>query len=238
MLFRSTFPQKKKSIKWINISLFVVLFITLGILSEIARKYEWDNRKFFNLAENNYRFGSIVFGGGDVLLPMMLDQYVARPTDKKILQKNPGIISIEKNDLLTGYGILKAIPGPVFSFASFTGGIALQEQGFYSHLLGCIIGSVMIFLPGILLLFFFLPVWSNLKHHVVFLRALEGIYAVGVGVMAAAFFYLSKDVVLSIQTKEGLSSIFIILLTATILLFSKIPPPIIVMITLLAGLIL
>ena len=233
-----SFPKKKKPIKWINISLFLFLFISLGTLSEIARKNEWKHRKLFNLAENNYRFGSIVFGGGDVLLPMMLDQYVARPTDKKIIEKNPGVISIDKTELLTGYGILKAIPGPVFSFASYTGGIALHEEGFTQQFIGCITGCVMIFLPGILLLFFLLPVWTNLKHHVAFLRALEGIYAVSVGVMVAACIYLCKDFLFSISTKDGITPILVIILTTVLLNFSKIPPPILVLIFIILGVVI
>ena len=227
--------QKKKPIKWINISIFAILFITLGITSELARKYNWQNRKLFNLMENNYRFGSIIFGGGDVLLPMMLDQYVARPSDKKVRIKNPGIISVEKNELLTGYGILKAIPGPVFSFASFTGGLALQEQGLANQITGCIAGSILIFLPGILLLFFLLPVWNNLRHHTGFLRALEGIFAVSVGVMIAACLYLSNDIVFTNGTIDRFMGIFVIIITTLLLFFTKIPPPVLVLLTIVIG---
>ncbi|RYD76844.1 MAG: chromate transporter, partial [Sphingobacteriales bacterium] len=74
-------PEKEnirpRQIRWRNIWLFVLVFIIAGTLSEVARKQEWENRKVFNLFENFYRFGSIVFGGSDVLLPLMLDQYVA-----------------------------------------------------------------------------------------------------------------------------------------------------------------
>ena len=72
-------PEKSKvrprQIRWTNIWLFVLVFIVAGYLSETARKQEWKDRKAYNLFENFYRFGSFVFGGGDVLIPMMLDQY-------------------------------------------------------------------------------------------------------------------------------------------------------------------
>ena len=90
--------------------------------------------------------------------------------------------------------MVRAIPGPVFSIASFMGGIALKKEGPSVQLLGCIIGSVAIFLPSALLVLFFFPVWQNLKKFVVVLRSLEGINAAVVGIMMAATFYLLKDV--------------------------------------------
>ena len=100
---------KPRQIRWTNIWLFAIIFIIAGVLSETARKQNWPNRKAYNLFENFYRFGSFVFGGGDVLLPMMLDQYVVRPNAPKVAIKNPNAIKIERSDLLTGYGIVRAI---------------------------------------------------------------------------------------------------------------------------------
>ncbi len=147
------FPEKEKvkpkHIRWTNIWLFVLIFALAGLLSETARKQNWPDRKAYNLFENFYRFGSLVFGGGDVLMPMMLDQYVARPTTPKFSDSSQNIIRIDKQELLTGAGIVRAIPGPVFSIASYTGGIALKDEGKDRQLLGCIIGSVAIFLPSL-----------------------------------------------------------------------------------------
>jgi chromate transporter len=155
------------------------------------RKQDWENRKAFNLFENFYRFGSFVFGGGDVLIPLMLDQYVARPSSERIIQKNDqNLIRIERDELLTGAGMVRAIPGPVFSIASFTGGVAMKKEGVEMQLIGCIIGAVAIFLPSALLVLFFFPVWQYLKKYVVVYRALEGINAVVVGIMWAATLYL------------------------------------------------
>ena len=89
---------KPRQIRWTNILLFLLIFSIAGILSESARKKNWEHRKAYNLFENFYRFGSFVFGGGDVLLPLMLDQYVARPTDSRTQLKNPNVIKIAKSD--------------------------------------------------------------------------------------------------------------------------------------------
>lgn len=226
---------KPRQIRWTNIWLFVMIFIIAGALSETARKQEWPNRKAYNLFENFYRFGSFVFGGGDVLLPMMLDQYVARPNSTEVQEKNPNAIRIEKQDLLTGYGIVRAIPGPVFSVASFAGGMALQKEGYKMQLAGCILGSVAIFLPSALLVLFFFPVWQYLKKYVIVYRALEGINAVVVGVMWAATLYLLSGVHLNRFDTSSFSNLAVIICTFLLLRYTKVPAPVIVLSCLLLG---
>jgi chromate transporter len=220
---------KPKQIRWTNIWLFVIIFLIAGALSETARKQEWPNRKAYNLFENFYRFGSFVFGGGDVLLPMMLDQYVARPTEPRFADSSKQVIKIEKTDLLTGYGMVRAIPGPVFSVASFAGGMVLEKQGKDMQLLGCVIGSIAIFLPSALLVLFFFPVWQYLKKYVVVYRALEGINAVVVGVMWAATLYLLHDIPLADFNKTSIISMLVILTTFFLLRYTKVPAPFIVL---------
>jgi len=233
------FPErekvKPKQVRWTNIWLFVLIFALAGLLSETARKQNWKDRKSYNLFENFYRFGSLVFGGGDVLIPMMLDQYVARPTDAKFLDSSQNIIRIDKQELLTGAGIVRAIPGPVFSIASYTGGIALKNEGRDRQLLGCIIGSVAIFLPSALLVLFFFPVWQYLKKFVVVNRALEGINAVVVGLMWAASLYLLKDTSIMSFRLVSLINIGVILGTFLTLYFTRLPAPIIVLLCLAIG---
>ena len=226
---------KPRQIRWTNIWLFGFIFIVAGILSETARKQQWQNRKAFNLFENSYRFGSFVFGGGDVLLPMMLDQYVERPNSKQVLQNNPDALKIDRNDLLTGYGFVRAIPGPVFSVASFTGGMALKSDGFSAQLMGCVIGSVAIFLPSALLVLFFFPVWQYLKKFVAVYRALEGINAVVVGIMAAAAAYLLNGLVFSSSHISEFLSPAVIVGTFCLLKYSKVPPPVIVIFCVILG---
>ena len=226
---------KPRHIRWTNIWLFVLIFAIAGLLSETARKQNWENRKPFNLFENFYRFGSLVFGGGDVLIPMMLDQYVERPTSSVVQIRNPDAIKIDKSDLLTGAGIVRAIPGPVFSIASFAGGIAMKKEGFGGQLLGCVIGSVAIFLPSALLVLFFFPVWQNLKKFVVVYRSLEGINAVVVGIMWAATFYLLKDISIVAISTVSIINLSVISGTFIILQLTKTPTPFIVLFCLLLG---
>ena len=232
-------PEKEvvrpRQIRWTNIWLFVLLFVIAGFFSETARKQQWENRKAFNLFENFYRFGSFVFGGGDVLIPMMLDQYVARPTSPRMQKENTGLIRIERDELLTGAGMVRAIPGPVFSIAAFTGGMAMKKEGTTSQFLGCLIGSIAIFLPSALLVLFFFPVWQNLKKFVVVYRALEGINAAVVGIMWAATLYLLKDVSIISFNTISLLNIAVITSTFLVLQLTKIPPPFIVLFCLLFG---
>ncbi len=229
---------KPRQIRWTNIWVFAIIFIVAGVTSEIARKQNWENRKAYNLFENFYRFGSFVFGGGDVLIPLMLDQYVARPQSERMLQKEQKVISVERNELLTGAGMVRAIPGPVFSIASFMGGIALKEEGPQMQFWGCVIGTIAIFLPSALLVLFFFPVWQYLKKYVVVYRALEGINAVVVGIMWAATLFLLKDVsIISFDTVSFLN-IGVILGTFLVLQLSKIAPPYIVLFCLALGLLL
>lgn len=228
---------KPKQIRWTNIWVFVLVFIVAGFLSETARTQNWEHKKPYNLFENFYRFGSFVFGGGDVLIPLMLDQYVVRPTSERVTKKNPDVIKVEREELLTGAGIVRAIPGPVFSIASFMGGIALKKEGKEVQLLGCFIGSIAIFLPSALLVLFFFPVWQNLKKFVVVYRSLEGINAAVVGIMIAATLYLLKDVSIMSLSTISFINIGVILGTFLILQYSKIPAPFIVLSCLLFGLI-
>lgn len=226
---------KPRHIRWTNIWFFILIFLIAGVMSEAARKQQWESRKAFNLFENFYRFGSFVFGGGDVLIPLMLDQYVARPSSERMQKKDQNIIRIERDELLTGAGMVRAIPGPVFSIASYTGGMALKNEGKEMQLLGCIIGSIAIFLPSALLVLFFFPVWQYLKKYVVVYRALEGINAVVVGIMWAATLYLLKDISIISYNAISFLNIGVIAGTFLILQLSKIPPPFIVLFCLLLG---
>jgi len=206
--------DKPKAVRWWNFWLFGIIFIAAGILSETARTNNWDERKPINLFENTYRLGSFVFGGGQVLLPMMYEQWSVRPANVK--EKNPNAIQIDQDKLYTGMGIVQAVPGPVFSVASFTGGLALKDQGSAMQLLGCLIGTIAIFLPSALLVLFFYPVWHNLKKYAVVYRSLEGINAAVVGIMIASTLYISKDI--SLTDGNVISSINLLVILATVLL--------------------
>jgi len=161
-------------------------------------------------------------------MPMMYEQYVVRKKTQYLT----------KEQYLTGWGLVRAIPGPVFSVASYTGGMVLKDSGKYMQLLGCVIGCVGIFLPSALLVLFFYPVWHNLKKYVIVFRALEGINAVVVGIMGAAFLYLLKDISITALNTVSFVNIFVITGTFVLLSFTKIRSPYIVMGCLLLGLII
>lgn len=228
---------KPKKIKWWNIWLFAIIFLIAGISSEVARQNDWPNRKPINLFENLYRMGSLVFGGGHVLMPMMYEQFCVRPEIVK--QKRPNdfinLIRIDKDDMTTGMGIVRAIPGPVFSIASFTGGMALKDYGFTMQVAGCIIATIAIFLPSALLVLFFFPIWNNLKKYTVIYRSLEGINAAVVGIMIAATFYIMKDISLVEIKTNTLINILVMLLTFVLLQHTKVASPILVFFCLLLG---
>jgi len=231
-------PQKgipPKKIKWGNLLLFFLFFMIAGFFSESARKEQWQNRRAYNLFENSYRFGSLVFGGGDVLMPMMYEQYVIRPSQRS---DSLSRARMTKEEFLTGSGLVRAIPGPVFSIGAYTGGMVMKDQGKPMQLLGCIIGCVALFLPSVLLVLFFFPVWHNLKKYAVIFRSLEGINACIVGIMAGATFFLLKDLSIP-QMLNGniLGLVDVIVTTATLVLLirTKVPAPFIVMGCLLLG---
>lgn len=216
---------KRRKIKWTNLWLFAFVFIVAGFLSETARKQEWENRRAFNLFENFYRFGSLVFGGGQVLVPMMYEQFVIREKTQYMTGE----------ELLTGAGFVQGVPGPVFSMASYAGGMAMRDLGKESQIAGGVIGAVAIFLPSLLLVLFFYPIWNNLKKYTVVYRSLEGIKAATVGLMVASAFYVARDIsILELNTISYLN--LIVILSTTILLSTtKIPPPVIALVCLLLG---
>jgi chromate transporter len=233
-----THKVEYRPIKWGNIVIFLSIFLVSGVLSEVSRKKDWENRGSFNLFENFYRFGSIVFGGGDVLIPMMYEQYVVRPTSERVQKKNQNALRIERDEFLTGAGVVRAIPGPVFSISSYVGGLAMKNTGNAMQVLGCIIGTIGIFLPSALLVLFFYPVWQNLHRYQVIFRSLKGINAAVVGIMAASTVFLSRDISFANLVDghfAGLMQIAIIAITFILLMFTRVPAPVIALLCLALG---
>lgn len=213
---------KPKPIRWINLWLFAAVFIIAGVLSELARLNHWEHRRVFNLFENFYRFGAIVFGGGQALLPMMLYQFVSRPNPYQ------GQL-MTSEELLTGYGLVQAVPGPVFSICSFVGGVIMSGEGVTWQIIGCITATTAVFLPSTLLLFFLFPLYQNMKQHVVIYRALEGINAAVVGIIWASGFVLFQ-----LMPFEFLNLV-VVAITFSMLFFTRVPAPFIVLGWLLLG---
>jgi chromate transporter len=124
------------------------------------------------LAEASYRAGSLVFGGGHVVLPLLERAFV--PT---------GWISADA--FLAGYGVAQAVPGPLFTFAVFLG----AAQNFWPNgALGAAIALVMIFLPGLLLIYGMLPFWDSFRRRPMAQAMLRGVNAAVVGILLAALY--------------------------------------------------
>ena len=231
---------KPRKINFTFFILFAFFFILSGVLSETARKEQWKERTPYNLFENMYRFGSIVFGGADVLVPMMYEQYVVRPESDRIKQQNQQVIKISRDDFLTGAGIVRAIPGPVFSIASFIGGLSMSSKGFFYQSLGCFIAAIGIFLPSCLLVLFFYPIWENLHRFIVLQQIMKGINAAVVGIMIAGVIYLIKDTVIPFIGAPVISSILffsVLISTFLLLMYTRIPAPLIALSAIILGII-
>jgi chromate transporter len=200
-----------KNVLWKNFFLFVGVFLFAAILGALTKN------KAFLLFENTYRFGSIVFGGGHVLIPMMYNQFVEFKH------------YIEPNTFLAGVGILQATPGPVFSFSAYAGAMALNEWGIWGQVVGGVIGTVAIFLPGILLIFFVYPIWAQVKNYSPIKNAIEGINATSAGLVLASAYLLFKP----IPVNEP--NMLVLLGTLFLLLTTKIPSPLLVLICIAVG---
>jgi len=121
----------------------------------------------FTLFETFYRAGSLVFGGGHVVLPMLQNGL-------------DGLISSE--DFLVGYGAAQAVPGPMFTLATFFGALVLDQP-----LLGALLATLAIFLPGFLLVLALKNAWQSILSLPTFAGASWAINAYVVGLLAATF---------------------------------------------------
>lgn len=176
------------------------------------------------LFENTFRMGSLVFGGGQVLVPLMEAQYV---------HVKHYLSAVE---FAHGYGFLQAVPGPVFSFSTFVNGMAMKNAGVGGQLLGCLIGSVGIFLPGLLIMFFVYPIWGRIKTYPIVQRSLDGVVAAAVGLILAAAILLFISLLGQWETKSSnLGDIIVFVVTVLLVSFTKIPSPFIVILSILAS---
>jgi chromate transporter len=114
--------------------------------------------------------GSLVFGGGHVVLPLLETRFVL-----------DGLI--DENTFLAGYGVAQAIPGPLFTFAAFLGATCDMHV---SPALGALVATVAIFIPGLLLMTAAIPFWDRMKHRAWARGMLSGINAAVVGLLFAA----------------------------------------------------
>jgi chromate transporter len=120
-----------------------------------------------------YRSGALVFGGGHVVLPLLREAFVAS-----------GWVSDDV--FLAGYGAAQAVPGPLFTFASYLGAVAAPAP---HRVAGALLGLIGIFLPGILILLGTLPFWDQFRVRTDAQAFMRGINAAVVGVLGAALYH-------------------------------------------------
>jgi chromate transporter len=149
-----------KKPKKVYLALFFVLLFFVPIFSHLSQEI-WLFGAF-------YEAGSLVFGGGHVVLPL--------------LQQTVGD-SLSHDTFLVGYGAAQAVPGPMFALASYLGASILNESPF----LGATIAVIAIFLPGFLLILAFKDSWESFAKQPKISAAVYGINASVVGLLVAAF---------------------------------------------------
>lgn len=188
----------------ISFSTLIGLLVLLPILNSL-----FDNQ-YLNIFDIFFRVGSIVFGGGHVVLPMIEREVV--PT---------GLISAD--EFLAGYGMAQAVPGPLFTFASYLGAVMLGVTGGF-------IAMIAMFLPSFLLVMSALPFLNILRGNKKFQSVLMGVNATVVGILLAAFY----DPVFISGINSG-SDFFLALLLFFLLYKMKVPAWMIVILGVAAG---
>jgi len=191
-------------IEWANFYLWAGTLALAAILGAVTKDQS------ILLFENFYRNGSLIFGGGQVLVPYLYTEFV----DFKHF--------LSSEEFLTGYAISQGIPGPTFSISSFVGALSMREFGTAGFFVGGFIAAAGIFLPGIFLIFFVIRFWDKLKKYRPIRAALEGINAVSCGMLISAAYLLFEPL------EANGTNIFFILGTYLLLQFTKIPSPAII----------
>lgn len=187
---------------------FLLLLGGLPVVRAASDLYALD------LFDSFYRTGSLVFGGGHVVLPLIQSEVVP-----------PGWVN--SDDFVAGYGAAQAVPGPLFTFSAFLGAVSTESPAGW---IGGGIALVGIFLPSFFLVFSVLPFWDHLRTRVGFQAALRGINAGVVGLLLAALY----DPVFTSAIEQPLD--FALALVAFALLaFWKLPPWLVVVLTAAGG---
>jgi chromate transporter len=151
----------------IYLAAFALLLIGLPIAATFANAPD-----SFAFADAFYRAGSLVFGGGHVVLPL-LESYTVQNG------------WIDESSFLAGYGAAQALPGPLFAFSAFLG--AAVENG-PTGVLGGVFALVMIYVPSWLLVLGAMPFWNRLRQVHLARAALIGANAAVVGLLFAALY--------------------------------------------------
>ncbi len=148
------------------LALFAVLLVGLPLVAGATASH------WIKLIDSFYRSGSLVFGGGHVVLPLLQQQVVP-----------PGWV--DNDTFLAGYGAAQAVPGPLFTFAAYLGAVMRPPPNGFAGGMLCLLA---IYLPSFLLLVGTLPFWNELRRRAAVQAALTGINAAVVGLLLAALY--------------------------------------------------
>lgn len=149
--------------------LLAVFFVLLALLPGVAG---WTGANWLAMASVFYRSGSLVFGGGHVVLPLLQASVVPNGW-------------VPNDVFLAGYGAAQAVPGPLFTFAAFLGAVMPAPLGGW---IGGFAMLVAMFLPAFLLVLGALPFWETLRQRDAIQRAMGGVNAAVVGILGAALY--------------------------------------------------
>jgi len=194
----------KNSFPWGIFTLFVGITSTCWIVMQFSPD------SLIVLFERFYRYGYLVFGGGQVVVPVMQGELVDQT----------GLLTAE--EFLSGFGLVQALPGPMFSFAAFAGGLSENHGTIPRQALGALLGGLAIFLPGTLLLFCVHPIWEKFRSLPWVPKALAGLNATAGGLIGGAL------VVILLGIDQSVSTYVFFFLTLFALMSRKIPAPILV----------
>jgi chromate transporter len=178
------FPRQTKHkfvIPWANFHLYWGFLVALALLGHFTDYFP------IRLFENFYRNGSLVFGGGHILAPVLYTEFV----EFKHL--------ISSDAFLTGMALSQTLPGPVFAFTSYLGVLLMKDYGLLGELAGSLIGALGIFLPGTFLIFFVFRIWGQLKQYRFIRASLAGIQAASVGLTLVAVFTFTRPLMVDAQ---------------------------------------
>ncbi len=207
-------PKEEKhpfSVNWANFFLWAGVLIAAAVIGALTQSLP------VRLFENFYRNGSLIFGGGQVLVPLLYTEFVEF---KQYLSSE---------EFLSGFAIVQAVPGPTFSFTAYIGAMSMQNGTVGDQLIGAFAATAGVFLPGTFLIFFVIRFWDKLKKYRPVRASLEGINAASAGVVIGAAILLFEPI------PSTSINIGIILLTFGVLLLTRIPAPVIIIGGLLLG---
>ncbi len=205
--------KKPMKVEWANFLLF------LGVLIAAALLGRFTQLRAVLLFENFYRNGSLIFGGGQVLIPVMYTEFV----------EFKGYLN--SKEFLSGFALVQALPGPVFSFCSYIGTLSMRPYGWGAQILGGVVTTIAIFLPGTFLIFFVIRFWEELRKYRVIQASLEGVNAVGCGMVCAAAIMLYHPI------ENTPYNFGLVVATFALLQWTKIPAPALILAGLVVGLV-